>query len=487
MTEERKQELRQLLEEAMAAENLEIRYEHARGYIYGYGMSLPVDVYKRYLQEYWTSYSIEPSWFSSSVTPHIASESIHSQLLGFVREELAPIIEDDCIGASSYGTEGATEDSIRLMGPRGGRRDLLVLLEHLLKIAIVFGVDEAVSMFDKHSRPNGTQAHFQDIASIEGIQLEDEIELFEGVLISTVPGQNPEHLLLKHNLHVSIFDFRSNMRDYSPFGKTLLVIDRPVFSIFHKPSQQPFEHETRVDDLPFQLELEGERFTDPMVIDSFRKLFCQALSLACNCAVQIIERGWCWAEGEFFAPRNGGVHLGRPPRPIGKSITIGSAEIDEAKRLFHILDKNSGIREKLRIPIDRWINSKAGMDPVDRMIDLGIALEALYLSNISEPTELSFRLRLHAAWQLRENEKDRKDLMKKFGEIYDWRSSAVHNGKLPKKEIGTKNKKKKIPYTEEEVAAFIKSAQDLCRDSILKIIEKEVFPDWQNLVLGGKS
>ena len=33
----------------------------------------------------------------------------------------------------------------------------------------------------------------------------------------------------------------------------------------------------------------------------------------------------------------------------------------------------------MRIPIDRWIQSKAGRDPVDQMIDLGIALEALYV------------------------------------------------------------------------------------------------------------
>ena len=479
MTEEKKQELRRLLEEATAPKNLVIRYEHARGYIYGYGMSLPVDVYKRYLQEYWTSYSIEPSWFSSSVTPHIASESIHSQLLGFVRKELAPIIEDDCIGASSYGTEGATEDSIRLMGPRGGRRDLLVLLEHLLKIAIVFGVEEAVSIFDKHSRPDGIQTHFQDIASIEGIQLENAIPVCKGVRLVTMLGRNPERLLSRHNFHVQDFYLDSNMRDYSPFGKTLLVIDRPVFSIFHRPSQKPFEDETRVDDLPFQLELEGERFTDSMVIDSFCKLFCQALSLACNCAVQIIGRGWCWAEGEFFAPRNGGVLLSRPPRPIGKSITIGRAEIDEAKRLYHVLETKPDLREKLRIPIDRWIKSKVGIDSVDKMIDLGIALEALYLSNISEPTELSFRLRLHAAWHLRENEKERKDLMKEFQEIYAWRSSVVHTGNLP-------NKKKKRPYTEEEVAAFIQNAQDRCRESIKKIIEDGEFPKWDSLILGGR-
>ena len=39
---------------------------------------------------------------------------------------------------------------------------------------------------------------------------------------------------------------------------------------------------------------------------------------------------------------------------------------------------------------------------------------------------------------------DRKDLMKDFTKIYEWRSSVVHNGKLPQKKI---EKNKKRPYT----------------------------------------
>ena len=113
------------------------------------------------------------------------------------REELAPFIEDDCIGSSSYGTEGATEGSIRLMGPRFSNLNLEVLLEHILKIAIVFGVEEAVSTFDRHSCSDGTQAHFQDIASIEGIQLEDEIPVCKGVQLVTMSDRNPERLLSK--------------------------------------------------------------------------------------------------------------------------------------------------------------------------------------------------------------------------------------------------------------------------------------------------
>ena len=140
---------------------------------------------------------------------------------------------------------------------------------------------------------------------------------------------------------------------------------------------------------------------------------------------------------------------------------------------------DSSVRDKLEIPIDRWIKSNTYQEPIDKIIDLGIAFEALYLSDIDQTTELSFRLRLHAAWYLRENEKERKDLMKEFQEIYAWRSSVVHTGNLP-------NKKKKRPYTEEEVAAFIQNAQDRCRESIKKIIEDGEFPKWDSLILGSK-
>lgn len=64
--------------------------------------------------------------------------------------------------------------------------------------------------------------------------------------------------------------------------------------------------------------------------------------------------------------------------------------------------------------------------------------------------------------------------------------SNVHKGKIPKKEIGTKSKKKKVPYTEEEVAAVLKRAQDLCRESILKILEDGELPDWNSLIMGGE-
>ena len=123
------------------------------------------------------------------------------------------------------------------------------------------------------------------------------------------------------------------------------------------------------------------------------------------------------------------------------------------------------------------MKSKVSRNQVDKIIDLGIAFEALHLSDISETTELSFRLRLRAAWLLGKDQVHRQELMKDFSKIYEWRSKAVHTGRLP-------NKTKKTPYTPEETEAFIAKAQDLCRDSIMKILEDGKFPDWSSLILG---
>ena len=136
----------------------------------------------------------------------------------------------------------------------------------------------------------------------------------------------------------------------------------------------------------------------------------------------------------------------------------------------------------MRIPIDRWVRSKTDKDPVDKIIDLGIAFEAFYLSDIESPTELSFRLRLHAASYLGKDKENRKALMKEFQDIYSWRSLAVHTGELPTKKSGKKRKS----FTEEEVKQFIESAQDLCHQSIMKVLEDGRFPEWNDLILGGE-
>ncbi len=91
MTEERKQELRRLLEEAMG--DLEIRSRlRDRD-------SLPVDVhtYRQYLQLLWTFYPSYSLWGPMSFEPEMVSKVTQSKIIGFIRDEFAPFIHEDKI------------------------------------------------------------------------------------------------------------------------------------------------------------------------------------------------------------------------------------------------------------------------------------------------------------------------------------------------------------------------------------------------------
>ena len=395
--------------------------------------------------------------------PHIHNESVKSEVLGFIRQELAEFISEDCIQSASF--------FIANGGPGPDGYGLDNLLSQLLKIAIVHGIEEAVQEFDRCIQ--NESGHFQYMAILERIKLDASVKIFEGIQLIRLPDTIPE-LQQYLSSYVTV-----GAQPWIFKGKTLLIIDASVSPIFHKPFPEIFREGFKVEHIPFRSKIVCGEFQIPKVED-FYKHFCQALSLVCNSAVQCAHTWRRLAEDKLFnlwSRRDVGLSAPYSVNEYG-IIRIGENQIDEAKCLYQNLVKlDSKVREKLQIPIDRWIKSKTSQTFEDKIIDFGIAFESLYLSGIDSKTELRFRFSLHAAWHLGEDKEQRKALMKKFKEIYDWRSTVVHTGKLP-------NKKKKTPFTPEEVEAFITDAQNLCRDSIMKILEKGKFPDWNDLILG---
>ena len=466
MTEEKKQELRQLLDEAMVS--LEIQRSGTEPSLPSMDVRRsPMDVhrYRTYLQQRWTSYSEDSLSVLRSFKPDIVSGTTKSKLLDFIREEFAPFIHEDRLQSASSFITG------NLMFFINGFH-LAALLEQLLKIAIVHGAEGAVSAFDRCTED--MHAPFQAMALLEGIRLETEIQVFEGIRLVPLPNSTWE--LPPYLSSVS----RSRSED-SFLGKTVLIIDGSVSPIFHKPFPGLFQEGFREDALPFRVDVGGEKFPNFKMYNFYEK-FCQALSLACNSPVQIALMWKFLAEDELFNLSSSKRVSVEISDSFGGATEAGKAQIDDAKHLYHILvNLDSNVREKLRIPINRWIKSKTYRDRADKIIDLGIAFESLYLSDIEPPrTELSFRLRFHASWYLGKDKEDRKALMNEFQKIYNWRSSIVHTGKLPKK-------KKKIPFTPKEVEKFIERSQDLCQQSIMKVLEDGQFPDWKSLILGGEA
>ena len=159
------------------------------------------------------------------------------------------------------------------------------------------------------------------------------------------------------------------------------------------------------------------------------------------------------------------------------------SEIDQAKCLYNRLTNlNNGTFEKLQIPINRCIKSKISQTFEDKIIDLAIAFEALYLPDTGEST---FKLGVRASWYLGNDKKDREELREVFTKFYGFRSKVVHGGK-PKGEENITIKGEPIP-----VSKFITRVQNLCLKSIEKIInhclKEGKFPDndyWNSLILG---
>ena len=486
MTEERKQELTQLLEEAKG--NLEIRDEYDGGQL-----ALPEDVYRRYLEESWKYFGLarfSPFWIRPTV--NIVCQATRLRLLDYIREELALFIDDDEISTATYFIESNSTDSPCVHRFQNKNKSVhpRFILKRLLDIALVRGIAaRAVSVFGRCSRPEGAQGVFQDVSVVKGITLKTDIEVFKGIRLVPLLDSGISREVINYFPHFPVFAFGYEIPNF--FGQTLLVIDRPGFSIFHKPGpNQEFPQGLPVGELPFHVGEHDTIFRDLGEVDSFQESFSQALSLILNFPIQIPRGEFCFEEvqisrgGYFFEedrtfnPRDGTIASLIHANQFRDSTAADEDHIEKAKCLYKsLVDLDSGDRKKLQIAIDRWIKSKVNRDPLNQIIDLGIAFEALYLPGIKE--ELTFRLRVRAAWYLGKNEEHRKELLTNFGNIYSCRSNAVHNGQLGET---AKFGLERIP-----ISVFIVRAQDLCRESILKIMEDGRFPDWDSLILGGES
>ena len=478
MTEERKQELKQLLNEATARENLQIRYG------YDGPIFIPVDVYERYLQERWAYYGMDflSFWRSTRFTPDIIDRTTKSKLLDFIIEELSLFMERDAIPdlvrdsipTSTYFIERNPTDGFNLNRHHFTRLHLSSLLGRLLEIALARGIDEAVSVFEAGSCPEGTYRAFQHVALLEGIKLITEVQIFEGVRLVPLPSSEISEELLQSLHGFSGLPYAELLAFFR--NTSLLIIDRPGFSIFHQ-SYQKHQDDYFVENLPSQVKGTDVRFSDSLEVKSFQNLFCQALSLVCNSAVQIVHAGWFWAEDRSFNLNEIRIETGRHLNLYADPAESGESEIEEAIHLYKILisSLDSAFGKKLQIAIDRWVRSWTNEDIVDSIIDLGIAFEVLYVPDSSRG-EIRFKLAVRAAWHLGSDKEDRFELLKQFKQIYDYRSQAVHSGQLAPP----------VKFGEEEVSMsqFIARTRDICRKSIVKVLEDERFPDWNSLILG---
>jgi hypothetical protein len=123
------------------------------------------------------------------------------------------------------------------------------------------------------------------------------------------------------------------------------------------------------------------------------------------------------------------------PALEGFSVTrkLSAVESRQGRRLFANFGSLTNVLQaRLRLVMQRLLRAMRRGQPVDAAIDLGISLEALYLSDMGDdPGELSFRLRTRCARLLGNSQLEREEIFRVMGQIYGLRSKAVHTGIVP--------------------------------------------------------
>ncbi len=193
--------------------------------------------------------------------------------------------------------------------------------------------------------------------------------------------------------------------------------------------------------------------------------FCESMSLACDGFVDWFLTWLDVGDLEAF----GGVRKWdsyRPPRHTPKT-KVGQSELEQALKI-HYARYGSGMpREHLELSLRRWMGSKRSGADADKLIELRIALEALY--EIREQNEKGFRISIYGAWHLGEDLERRRQIQETLNKAYADSSSTVHGGTL------------KHAVKDPEL---ISTAQGICREGILKRLDETEEPKWKEMILG---
>jgi len=392
----------------------------------------------------------------ANLTPAIEETAIRDRLLEIVRRELSGDIQDDRVHSGTYVVEGGSVDGTPIEE----------ILQNLLVRSIADGPDVAARAFaDCVSAPSFSYSHFVLLTSLT---LDAPVDVFDGVRLTPLPV------------------YRSGLPPFMPtviryggdtemvLSKVVLGVEKTVAPVFHRPTgESPGSH--------FSTTMASE---DTPNLD-FGALY-QALSLASGGSVRPTMQWNALLDYEIFDLRTDRVvgtagwgssspHEGLLRSPSASKATLTESGLRDLQELYRmIVDLDPKTREHLRIPIERWMRSMEQWETVDRMIDLGIALESLYVGGDGPP--LGYKLALRAAWHLEDDRAGRERLFEIFKKIYKLRSDAVHARQLG----GTVT----VCGQTKSTYDFIGEAQELCREAICAVIRAGDLPDWDSLVLG---
>ena len=410
---------------------------------------IDVPTYRRLLQRHWDRHWPDldlnhPRYY----TPVLDSGEMQQRLLAALNNDLDQYVRDGRVQTAAIVTVGG-------YGPGFTLADLV---GRLLEVAIGRGSRHAACAF--YQGISETHIAYRRMALLTGVRLDLEVPVRPGIRMVPLPSSTAD--LPSYFPHMSFMDSGDLL------GRTLIVVDYTVQPTFADPAPLSLPEDV------FQRQQECSELPDFDVHQ-----FCDALSLA-NGGPIVCTAEWTHVDPDaVFIPRRPytGAEVGYPRAPRSRRSVLATANsVEEAVSLYKTRRSLSpGLAQKLEVPINRWVKSQTDETLVDAFIDLGIALESLYL-DAGQEAELGFTLRLRAGWFLGNSVDERNSVMNEIRDIYGLRSRAVHRGQ--------------VPHNQETLGLKDRGVQ-LCLRSIVKKIHYArahgEFPNWNRLVLGGSG
>ena len=261
-----------------------------------------------------------------------------------------------------------------LMGGLSTMREPTVpqFAQTLLKPTIVLGPDRVIDLLSGWA--TGEPLRFQECALLEGVTIEQEIKLKEGVTLTKLPLSSadlPASLPFPH-MGRSSSDYR---------GGVVMCIDCEQWPAIYAPLDKKTWDLS--DEPPRTITCASGEMPN-LSYDSF----CESLSLACNHYVHWQSTWRDHGELQLFSNmRSGGGSYRAPSWPAKRVV---SQEDLELARNIHLKRHSGARRRNVDRAIRRWMSSKQRPSYADKLIDLRIALESLGTSiNWSIPGDVT--------------------------------------------------------------------------------------------------
>ncbi len=337
-------------------------------------------------------------------------------------------------------------------------------INNLLKYSFVYGSDKVVEILAKQFKED--KVFYNRLSLIKGLKVKRTLSIFDGIIIS--PAEKYFNILPSFKFHSdNDLSSISNWKSYSiidiSFFRTPFMIRVPDESEYIKDTSKLHnllrEYKYKVSNNDFS------NFNSKDFIN------CLYLVLKKPCSLSL---EWDFELYNFFGVGNimdsnsmlnyveRGYHI--PP------IQLNEEDLEKTKKLyrkFYNLDKD--IKKKIDIAMRRLIPIKDNWSIVDSIINLGIALEVIYLGGSKE--QLSLALRTRGAWYLGGDFQQRKETYDTLKEFYEFRSRAVHSGSLSDKD-------------HESINNNFEKTRIICCNTLEKIINDSKIPNWDNIILG---